>query len=345
MKRTLTALVLLAAVAAAADEAPRPPARADEALETVRAVCSDVLDALLGELRARYPGIAARRSAGRSKKNDYRNYQWISVKFGEREYLLATHHSNLDRRTGNPHVQLGRVQFWRCEGPQGPHERDAAGVWRFRTDNEDGALPRTRVWDGDFSVPLVVDRFVSFLVRCGEGDALAALAAGADPATPRPAAPPPEERRRVDEAIETVAAAEADAAARIAAELKRRRPDWAVRVSHGNSRANDYRCYRWIVVETAPDDVRWITLFFNDKDPATGNTHTQFGRLQFWRGIERRNGPENEAGPHERDAGGWVFRSDRQWEDLPRLHLWSPEFSAARVADLFEEFVRRVPAR
>ena len=22
----------------------------------------------------------------------------------------------------------------------------------------------------------------------------------------------------------------------------------------------------------------------------------------------------------ERDAGGWVFRSDRQWADMPRLH-------------------------
>ena len=345
MKRVLALLFLLAASAAPAADAVSPFARADEALETVREVCSDVLDALLAELRARYPGLSARRSAGRSKKNDYRNYQWISVKTGGREYMLATHHSNLDVKTGNPHVQLGRVQFWRCEGPQGPHSRDATGVWRFRADNEDGTIPRTRVWDDDFSCAAVVDRFAAFLERCGEGDALAAAAAAADPAAPRPAGVPFERRRLVDEAIETVAAAEAEAAAQIVAEIKKRRPDWGVRVSHGNSRVNDYRCYRWITVKVAPDDVRWIALVFNDKDPATGNTHSQFGRIQFWRDIEHRNGPHNEAGPHERDAGGWVFRSDRQWADMPRLHLWSPEYSAEKVVDLFLAFVQAEPAR
>ena len=340
MKRLLLLLVF-AAASAAAEEPPRGEfERADKALETVREVCSDVLDALLAELRARYPGLSARRSAGRSKKNDYRNYQWISVKFDDREYMLATHHSNLDVNTGNPHVQLGRIQFWRCEGPQGPHSRDATGVWRFRANNEDRTFPRTRVWDEDFSCSAVVDRFVAFLERCGEGDALAAAAAAADSAAPRPAGVPLERRRLVDEAIETVAEAEAEAAAQIVAELKKRRPDWAVRTSHGNSRVNDYRCYRWITVKVAPDDVRWISLVFNDKDPATGNTHSQFGRIQFWSGIEHRNGPKNEAGPHERDTGGWVFRSDRQWADMPRLHLWSPEYSAEKVVDLFLEFVQ-----
>jgi hypothetical protein len=149
---------------------------------------------------------------------------------------------------------------------------------------------------------------------------------------------PLEERRRANEALETVAAVEAKAAAAIVAELRRRHPDWAVRTSHGNSHVNDYRCYRWITVRVAPDDVRWISLVFNDMDPATGNTHSQFGRIQFWRGIDHHNGPKNEAGPHTRDAGGWRFRSDKQWSAMPRLHLWSPEYSSAHVVDLFEEF-------
>ena len=336
----------------------------DASLDVVRAVCSSTLDALLSELRTRYPDIVARRSGGRSQKNDYRNYQWISVKFGDREYMLAAHHGNLDTRTGNPHTQFGRIQFWRCAGPNGPHTRDADGVWRFRADNEDRTLPATHVWDEGFSSAAVVDRFVAFLESCGEGEALAALAAERDDAESEKrkediraihpvrtvhgsnrvvADPPLEERRRADEALENVRAVEAKAMAAIVAELRRRHPDWKIRTSHGNSRVNDYRCYQWITVRVAEDDVRWITMVFNDQDPATGNTHSQFGRIQFWRGIDHHNGPQNEAGPHTRDAGGWRFRSDRQWEKMPRLLLWSPDYSSARVADLFESFLRAVP--
>ena len=318
-----------------------------ESLETVRRICHDTLAVVLAELQARYPGLEARQSAGRSKKNDYRNYQWISVKIGGREYLLATHHGNLDVRTGNPHTQFGRIQFWRCEGPQGPHSRDADGVWRFRADNEDRTLPPTRVWDETFSSAAVVDRFAAFLARCGETNALLAAMDAADSPGVRPSAAasatadlPLEERRKADEAIEAVAAAEAKAAAAIVAELRRRHPEWKVRTSHGNSRVNDYRCYRWITVRVAEGDVRWISMVYNDQDPATGNTHSQFGRIQFWRGIDHHNGPKNEAGPHTRDAGGWRFRTDKQWADMPRLHLWSPEYSAEHVVDLFLDFTQ-----
>ena len=404
MRLPSAAAVLAAALLAGASSAtatepaavPEPTraelVSADASLDVVRDVCSRCLDALLAELRARYPRIDARRSAGRSKKNDYRNYQWISVKSGGREYLLATHHGNLDVRTGNPHTQFGRIQFWRCAGPNGPHTRDESGVWRFRADNEDATLPPTHVWDEDFSSAAVVDRFVAFLERSGEGPVLSALAnqssvapavpagtmaAGTAAATedfattgtdsgpspsrrdgaapslrglpsearlgesPRSADPPLSERRRADEALENVRAVEAKAMAAIVAELRRRHPEWKVRTSRGNSRVNDYRCYQWITVRVAEDDVRWITLVFNDQDPATGNTHSQFGRIQFWSGVDHHNGPQNEAGPHTRDTGGWRFRSDKQWADMPRLHLWSPEYSSAHVVDLFETFVGR----
>ena len=365
MRLPPAAAVLAAALLAAASAAPAAepaavpePTRAelesaDASLDVVRDVCSRCLDALLAELRARCPGIDARRSAGRSKKNDYRNYQWISVKSGGREYLLATHHANLDVRTGNPHAQFGRIQFWRCEGPQGPHARDESGVWRFRADNEDSTLPPTRVWDENYSSAAVVDRFVAFLERCGESPSLAATETDPDSSTIQHSAfsiqhseaaaadPPLSDRRRVDEALENVRAVEAKAMAAIVAELRRRHPEWKVRTSHGNSRVNDYRCYQWITVRVAEDDVRWITMVFNDQDPATGNTHSQFGRIQFWSGVDHHNGPQNEAGPHTRDAGGWRFRADKQWADMPRLHLWSPEYSSAHVVDLFETFVGR----
>ena len=311
---------------------------ADAALDTVREVCARTLGAVLGELRVRYPGLSARLSGDRSRANDYRNYQWISVKFGEREYLLTAHHNNLDVRTGNPHTQYGRIQFWRCAGPNGPHERDAGGTWRFRADREWRDLPRLRVWDEDFSATRVADLFEKFLTECGEGEELAALAAARDPA----AAPPPDvplaDRRKADEALETLRAVESAAMAAVAQELRVRHPDWKIRQARGNSRVNDYRNYQWIVV-AAGAETFFVCMCYNDLDPNTGNTHTQYGRIQFWRGVHHENGPNNEAGPHTRDEGGWVFRADKQWADLPRLHLWSPDYSSARVADLFETFV------
>lgn len=342
----LSALALALRAGAAAPPAPAGPdlaRRADAAHETIRDVCGEVLSSIRDELLRRHPGLRIRLSGGRSKMNDYRAYRWLSVKFDDREYLLAAHHENLDRRTGNPHTQLGRLQFWRCFGPNGPHEPDGAGGWRLRFDNEWAELPRIRVWDDGFSAARAADLFETFLEERGEGAGLAAASAGRDETRPPAADVPPARRREADEAIETIRAAQAAAAADIVAELRSRRPDWKVRVSSGNSRVNDYRCYRWITVKT-PAETFWISLVFNDQDPATGNTHSQFGRLQFWRDIRHWNGPKNEAGPHELHDGAWVFRFDKQWEALPRLHLWSPDYAPARVVDLFETFVGAGPA-
>lgn len=45
---------------------------------------------------------------------------------------------------------------------------------------------------------------------------------------------------------------------------------------------NDYRNYIWIDIECYCNIYR-ITMFYNDIDNQTGNLHTQFGRIQFWR--------------------------------------------------------------
>ena len=353
----LLPVLLGAATPPVQDSAPAAPAEAgaeptaaelrsvDASLETVRRICQQTLGVILAELRARYPGIEARQSGGRSKRNDYRNYQWISVKIDDREYLVTIHHNNIDLRTGNPHTQYGRLQFWKCAGPNGPHTRDAFGVWRFRYDNAWNDMPRLRVWDEDYSSVRIAALFGDFLRDCGEDEALAAFAAQAarkegtaPPAEATPADLPLKERRKVDEALENIRAVEAKAMAAIVREARARHPDWKVRTSHGNSRVNDYRNYQWITV-TVGGASYWISLVTNDLDSFTGNTHTQYARIQFWRGIGHQNSPKNEAGPHTRDHGAWRFRYDKQWKKMPRLHLWDEAYSSAHVIDLFETFL------
>ena len=340
-------------------EEPSPEERksVDESLETVRRICHDTLSVILAELQARYPGINARQSAGRSKKNDYRNYQWISVKFGEREYLITIHHNNIDLRTGNPHTQYGRLQFWKCAGPNGPHTRDEIGVWRFRYENAWAKMPRIRIWDEDYSSARVAELFGEYLRECGEAGFAEVRGTGngeegtdANLQTVKPsncqtslAASAAEdlplaERKKIDEALENVRVVEAKAMAAIVLELRTRHPEWFVRTSHGNSKVNDYRNYQWITVRIGRK-AYWICMMANDLDSFTGNTHTQYARIQFWRGIAHHNGPKNEAGPHTRDHGAWRFRYDKQWKEMPRLHLWDDNYSSAHVVDLFERFV------
>ncbi len=309
-------------------------------LETVREVCHDALATILAELRRLYPGIDARQSQGRSKKNDYRNYQWISAKIEGREYLVTIHHNNIDLNTGNTHTQFGRIQFWKCPGPNGPHTRDAAGVWRFRYENAWRKLPRIRVWDDDYSSTHVAELFGDFLRECGEDAALTAFSAArvAAPADAAAVDPPLERRREVDAALENVKTVCSKAMRAIVRELRGRHPDWSIRTSHGNSKVNDYRNYLWIPIRTGGKSY-WICLMANDLDSFTGNTHTQYGRIQFWRDINHENGKNNEAGPHTRDNGAWRFRYDKQWKRMPRLHVWDADYSSSHVVDLFEEFL------
>lgn len=340
--------VAFSAAAAPVEEAPdAEPTReelqsADESLETVRRVCQTELAAILVRLRERYPGIVARQSGGRSKRNDYRNYQWISVKTNGVEYLITIHHNNIDLRTGNPHTQFGRFQFWKCEGPNGPHSRGSDGEWRFRHDNAWRRMPRLRVWDDDYSPERVVDLFDDYLRDEGVLDGDVAQVSAKENAEAA-SGNTPEERRKVDAALENLRAVEAKAMAAIVREAKVRHPEWKVRTSHGNSKVNDYRNYQWITIRVG-DATYWISMVYNDLDESTGNTHTQYGRIQFWRDINKENGPRNEAGPHTKGTDGfWRFRADKQWASMPRLHLWDADYSSSRVMDLFEEFLRADP--
>ena len=48
---------------------------------------------------------------------------------------------------------------------------------------------------------------------------------------------------------------------------------------------NDYRNYVWLSVNVN-GNTYWITLFYNDVDKNSGNFHTQFGRIQFWKNVQ-----------------------------------------------------------
>ena len=85
---------------------------------------------------------------------------------------------------------------------------------------------------------------------------------------------------------------------KILIKLLRERVDSAVKVRAGfgsNSRSNiylendmlsmnDYRNYLWICVKKG-NERHWLTLFYNDVDEKSGNFHTQFGRIQFWKDV------------------------------------------------------------
>lgn len=50
---------------------------------------------------------------------------------------------------------------------------------------------------------------------------------------------------------------------------------------------NDRRDYYWISI-TQNNKTYWLTLFYNEIDFASGNFHSQIGRIQFWKNIEQR---------------------------------------------------------
>ncbi|MCL2526501.1 MAG: hypothetical protein FWE46_05600 [Coriobacteriia bacterium] len=59
-------------------------------------------------------------------------------------------------------------------------------------------------------------------------------------------------------------------------------PSTTSRVQGGGK--GKYALYNWVEVEYEHRTF-WITLFFNDVDESSGNPHTFFGKIQFWRDI------------------------------------------------------------
>lgn len=169
----LSALFLCTATFAAVT--PEDKASLSNALVTVQRVCLKAQDEIYDELKARAPSLKLRKAHGMSRlsSNDYRNFIWIVVTCGERRYWLCMMHENLDLKTGNPHTQYGRINFWRdvhVNDPRyeaTPHVKHE-GEWRFSWESAWKKMPVLYIWDDAYSPEYVVDLFLEFLRESGE---------------------------------------------------------------------------------------------------------------------------------------------------------------------------------
>ena len=183
----------------------------------------------------------------------------------------------------------------------------------------------------------------TFLLRCLAPLALACVqaSAGAAPAETATEAPPPAprltpaDRQALDEALRTVQRVEALAMADIHDALRAAHPGLEMHRGRGGLIKNDYRAYQWIEVRIGGREY-WITAVYNDLDFNSGNFHSQYGRIQFWKDIRKIG---HVSTPNDRLNGWWRPRMDHQWRKLPPTFIWRDDFSAARVAELFDEFL------
>ena len=101
---------------------------------------------------------------------------------------------------------------------------------------------------------------------------------------------------------------------------------------------NDYRNYLWICVKNG-EQRHWLTLFFNDVDEKSGNFHTQFGRIQFWRNVDSvtkgRYGVNRKC---EENSACWVLDKG----NMKDPHRWvdAPNYRPTEIVNDFLRFVR-----
>ena len=175
------------------------------------------------------------------------------------------------------------------------------------------------------------------LSRCLLPAAAALLAVGAARADePAPAPRLTEaDRQALDEALRTVQRVEALAMADIFDELRAAFPSLELHRGRGGLIKNDYRAYQWIEARVGGREY-WVTAVYNDLDFNSGNFHSQYGRVQFWKDIRKIG---HVSTPNDKQNGWWRPRMDHQWRKLPPMFIWREDFSARRVAELFGEFL------
>lgn len=107
-------------------------------------------------------------------RNDFRIYVWLIIHFEDREYWLTTFMNDLDELTGNPHTQIGRIQFWKnltrprpdniwCYTPSTLLD---CGKWMLNP--EKSYDPNIKIYDDDYDPVKVIDLFMDFLRENGE---------------------------------------------------------------------------------------------------------------------------------------------------------------------------------
>ena len=111
----------------------------------------------------------------------------------------------------------------------------------------------------------------------------------------------------------------------------------------------DFRNYVWITVMDANDDQRqWmLTLHFNDIDNDrdfefnSGNPHTQFGRIQFWRDININEGTCNSPNKViSKDGGNIVLEFCGEKSSDPGQSIYDGTYNPITLVDSFIKFLR-----
>ncbi len=161
-----------------------------------------------------------------------------------------------------------------------------------------------------------------------------------EPSAPAPSAAPSSrltaaDQKAMAEALETIQRVSAKALADIHDALKAAYPALETHRGRGGFIKNDYRAYQWIEVRIEGREY-WITVVYNDLDFNSGNFHSQYGRVQFWKDIRKIG---HVSTPNDKINGWWRPRMDHQWRKLPPTFVWKDDFSATRVAELFGEFL------
>lgn len=161
-----------------------------------------------------------------------------------------------------------------------------------------------------------------------------------EPSAPAPATAPSgrltaADQKAMAEALETIQRVSAKALADIHDALKAAYPALETHRGRGGFIKNDYRAYQWIEVRIEGREY-WITVVYNDLDFNSGNFHSQYGRVQFWKDIRKIG---HVSTPNDKINGWWRPRMDHQWRKLPPTFVWKDDFSATRVAELFGEFL------
>lgn len=257
-------------------------------------------------------------------KNDFRNYIWIEVEFGDeakRKYKLTLFTNDIDTNTGNTHTQFGRIQFWKDMKDseiEKEHCIEPPRILFKQSKKTDYFMYRT-----GYSTDEVVEEFLKYMKKPGE-----------------------KKNKQIRECKEegvpycimnTYLGRIKDCLMierrNIVEHLKEKLENSKVKIIQktGRNQINDYRNYIWVEVQVVDDKNKtrsyWLTLFANDQDKEVGTT-TQFGRIQFWKDIE-------DSGPHDKCCvSGWNLYFDKG--ETTEHFIYREGYSTENVV---EEFV------
>lgn len=108
------------------------------------------------------------RRGRKTERNDFSDYLWIPVIVNNNEYWLTLFYNDINKESGNPRTQFGKIQFWKNISHKGsdigtPHTK-LGEKWLFESANAGKDLGKVqRIGDERFTVDTVVDEFIKFI--------------------------------------------------------------------------------------------------------------------------------------------------------------------------------------